>query len=52
MYFIKNEQNYVWDGYDWSDCNSPKLFQTYSDANRVRQKLYRKYDTKIYILEY
>lgn len=51
-YYLCTDDDHVWDGEEWSEDYVPRLFQTYEEANRVRQRLYKSYDCKILILEW
>lgn len=51
-YYLCTDDNHVWNGEEWSEDYVPHLFNTYDDANRVRQRLYKLYDSTIHILEW
>ena len=51
-YYLCTEDDHVWNGQEFSEDYVPRLFQTYEEANRVRQRLYKSYDCKIMILEW
>lgn len=52
FYYLCTEDDHVWNGEEFSKDYVPRLFNTYDEANRVRQRLYKSYDTKILILEW
>lgn len=51
-YYLCTDDDHVWNGEEWSEDYVPHLFNTYDDANRVRQRLYKLYDSTIHILEW